>query len=66
MRLAHTTTLFSVLTAYVTLVLSTAGTSNDGAPTISTRDDEPISAALDPEIARLVESMNRPEPWDHL
>ena len=29
-------------------------------------DDEPIPAELDPEIARLVEIMNKPEPWDHL
>jgi len=30
------------------------------------RNEEPIPAATDPEIARLVEEMNRPEPWDHL
>lgn len=27
--------------------------------------DEVVPAAIDPEIARLVEMMNMPEPWDH-
>ena len=27
--------------------------------------DEVVPAAIDPEVARLVELMNKPEPWDH-
>jgi hypothetical protein len=27
--------------------------------------NEVVPAAIDPEIARLIEIMNLPEPWDH-
>ena len=56
MEIIQIFTTFLILTVHVNLASST----------IKYPDDELIQAELDPEVARLVEIMNKPEPWDHL
>jgi len=57
------------LTPFVTLILVfTAldlGVASDVKQPLNAWSDEIVPAAIDPEIARLVEMMNAPEPWDH-
>jgi hypothetical protein len=66
MEIIQIFTIFLILTAHVSLVLSTAENPNDREPALLVRNGEPIPAESDPEIAHLVEMMNMPEPWDHL
>jgi hypothetical protein len=56
MEIIQIFTTFLLLTVHVGLASST----------LKYPDTEPIPAELDPEVARLVEIMNKPEPWDHL
>ena len=57
---------FSIFAVHTCLTLSTTEARNERDPNLSMGDDVPIPAETDPEIARLVEIMNQPEPWDHL
>jgi hypothetical protein len=56
MEIIQMFTTFLILTVHVGLASTI----------VKSPDDEPIPAESDPEVARLVEIMNYPEPWDHL
>jgi hypothetical protein len=56
--------------ALILMLILVFATFGFGAPSIVKQPDnawrdEIVPAAIDPEIARLVEIMNEPAPWDH-
>jgi hypothetical protein len=59
------TSTMEIIQIFTTLLLLTVHV-RLASSTVKYPDEEPIPAELDPEVARLVEIMNQPEPWDHL